>query len=157
MYVRKAKVSDVHSIHALINSYAQEGLMLARALSELYDHLRDYTVVVDSSSLVGVCGLGICWEDLAEIKSLAVERSYHGRGIGKILVKACIDEAMELGISTVFALTYIPGFFKRLGFHEISKERLPHKVWADCVKCPKFPKCDEVAMIYTIPIKHLEV
>lgn len=150
MELRKARLSDVGRIHQLISKNAQKNLMLPRALSELYEHLRDYQVAIEDGNVVGVCGLTICWEDLAEIRSLAVEEDFRNRGIGKRLVESCLKEAEEIGIKRVFALTNSPSFFLRLGFSEIQKEELPHKIWADCVKCPKFPKCDEVALIYKI-------
>jgi len=148
--IRKAKLSDIESIYQLIFQNAQKNLMLPRALSELYEHLRDYAVAVKEKKIIGVCGLGICWEDLGEIKSLAVDTNFMGRGIGKSLVNFCLLEASEIGLKKVFALTYIPEFFQKLGFQEIEKEELPHKIWADCVRCPKFPKCDETAVIYQI-------
>lgn len=158
IHLRKAKTDDVHSIHGILSHYAKQGLLLPRALSELYDHLRDYVVleeaadeggvgVLPASRIVGVCGLGVCWEDLAEVRSLAVKEETQGRGLGSRLVEACLEEARELGLKRVFTLTYVPGFFGRLGFHEVDKSVLPHKVWADCLKCPKFPDCDEIAMM----------
>lgn len=150
MELRRAKLSDIGRIHQLISQNAQKNLMLPRALSELYEHLRDYQVAIENGNVVGVCGLSICWEDLAEIRSLAVEEGFRNKGIGKMLVESCLKEARELGIKRVFALTNAPNFFLKLGFEEIKKEELPHKIWADCVKCPKFPKCDEVALIYQI-------
>ena len=98
-------------------------------------------------SIQGVCGLGICWEDLAEIKSLAVSKDLRRKGYGKELVETCLNEARVLGLRKVFTLTYIPEFFVKLGFQEVEKQTLPHKIWADCLKCPKFPNCDEVALV----------
>ncbi len=149
--VRKARLADVKDIHRLVNQFAGEGQMLAQSLSDLYDNLRDFTVAPDVSSgtedgLLGCCCLHIIWEDLAEVRSLAVVEVERGRGLGRRLVEACLDEARELGIGRVFALTYRPEFFARLGFREVDKAELPHKVWADCIKCPKFPDCDEVAV-----------
>jgi len=148
--IRKAKLSDIQGMYQLIFQNAQKNLMLPRALSELYEHLRDYAVAVQGHRVIGVSGLGICWEDLGEIKSLAVETSFMGRGIGTKLVNFCLGEAREIGLKRVFALTYIPLFFQKLGFQEIPKEELPHKIWSDCVKCPKFPKCDEIAVVFHI-------
>jgi amino-acid N-acetyltransferase len=95
----------------------------------------------------GVCGLGICWEDLAEIRSLAVSEEMKGTGLGSRLVAACLEEAKSLGVKRVFTLTYVPDFFVRFGFREVEKSVLPHKIWADCFKCPKFPDCDETALL----------
>jgi amino-acid N-acetyltransferase len=148
--VRKAVIGDVKSIHTLLNRYGDKGLLLQRSLSELYDHLRDYFIIEASGSkqqIAGVVGLHICWEDLAEIKALAIEESVQGRGLGARLVEACFEEARALGLKKVFALTYIPEFFERLGFQQVDKSVLPHKIWADCLKCPKFPDCDEVALM----------
>ncbi|MFW6158366.1 MAG: N-acetyltransferase [Planctomycetota bacterium] len=149
--IRKARLGDVQQIHRLVNRFADEGLMLGRSLSELYDNLRDFSVAPDGppggdGRLLGCCCLHITWEGLAEVRSLAVVAEAQGRGLGRRLVEACLAEARELGIARVFALTYRPEFFGRLGFRPVDKAELPHKVWADCVKCPKFPDCDEVAV-----------
>jgi len=150
MHIRKAVISDVQSIHQLLNYYAGKDLLLARSLSELYDHLRDYSVLTDDEQgriIRGVCGLGICWEDLAEIRSLAVSEDQQGKGSGSRLVEMCLKEAASLGLNRVFVLTYVPDFFKKNGFKEVDKSILPHKIWADCLKCPKFPDCDETALM----------
>ena len=150
MRIRHAIIGDIKSIHGLINRYADEGLLLPRSLSELYDHLRDYLILVDDEAgnrVCGVCGLRICWEDLAEVKSLAVSGEYHGRGLGTRLVRECLDEARELGLKSVFTLTYAPQFFRRLGFKPVEKSELPNKIWGDCLNCPKFPNCDETALM----------
>jgi amino-acid N-acetyltransferase len=150
MRIKKAVAGDIQAIHQILNYYAEQDLLLPRSLSELYDHLRDYFVLETRTrghSVQGVCGLGICWEDLAEIKSLAVSEGLHGKGYGKELVEACLKEARLLGLSKVFALSYIPEFFSKLGFEEVEKSTLPHKIWADCLKCPKFPNCEEVALV----------
>ena len=151
--IRKATIVDVGHIHKLLNHYADEGLLLPRALSELYDHLRDFFVLEDDhrrGTIVGTCALGICWEDLAEIRSLAVSRDQQGKNLGTELVMACLNEARDLGLRRIFTLTYIPEFFSKLGFREVEKSELPHKVWADCLKCTKFPDCDEIAMVLAI-------
>lgn len=150
MNIRKALIGDIKTIHRILNFYADQGLLLSRALSELYDHLRDYIVLEDEDQghlVCGVCGLSICWEDLAEIRSLAVSKDIHGNGYGFKLVTECIQEAQLIGVKKVFALTYVPNFFMKLGFTEVPKSILPHKIWADCLKCPKFPDCDETAMM----------
>jgi amino-acid N-acetyltransferase len=150
MTLRKAIIPDIKNIRTLLNHYADKGLLLPRPLSELYIHIRDYLVIEGNDknpSLQGVCGLGICWEDLAEIKSLAVHEDCQGRGLGSRLVEACLQEARLFGIEKVFVLTYVPNFFISFGFQEVSKSRLPQKIWADCLKCTKFPNCDEVALI----------
>lgn len=146
--IRKAKISDVRSIHALVTHFADQGLLLPRSLSEIYDHLRDYTVMeAPDNNIVGVAALNICWDDLAEVKSLAVREDYQEQGIGRQLVEHCLSEAVILGVYRVFTLTYQPKFFEKLGFKLVDKSSLPHKIWADCIKCPKFPDCDEIALL----------
>lgn len=148
--LRKAQIQDVKSIHEILARYADKAILLPRSLSELYDHLRDFYVIENSEvkgSLLGVCSLSISWEDLGEIRALAVVEESQKIGLGSRLVEACLSEAAELGLSKIFVLTLIKGFFARFGFKEIEKSLLPHKIWADCVKCPRFPDCDEIAMI----------
>jgi amino-acid N-acetyltransferase len=148
--IRKAVTGDVAVIHSILMHYGEEGLLLPRSLSELYDHLRDFFIVEDQgkeTAILGVSALAICWEDLAEIRSLAVVPEQQGRHYGLRLVETCLEEAKSLGLGKVFTLTYVPRFFARLGFKEVDKSVLPHKVWAECLKCPKFPGCDEVAML----------
>lgn len=146
MGIRKARVGDVRRIKQLIDDYMQEGFMLPRPLSELYEDLRDFFVWEEEGEVHGCVGLHILWEDLAEVKSLVVDRHGRNRGIGKQMVQACIDEAIALKIKQVFALTMIPNFFLKMGFHLLDKAHLPHKVWAECIKCYKYPSCDEVAL-----------
>ena len=147
--IRKATVRDVKAIHRLLKSHADRGQLLPRALSDLYDCLRDFSVFEKkrSGSIIGVCALHVCWEDLAEIRSLAVREEYQRGGIGSVLVTAALAEARDLGISRVFTLTYRPEFFNKHGFKIVDKATLPQKVWAECIKCVKFPDCDEIAML----------
>ncbi len=150
--IRKAKVTDVRAIHKMLSFYSNRNELLARSLSELYDNLRDFFVYTEGEpeQVIGTCAMHICWEDLAEIRSLCVMEEYQGRGIGTKLVEDCISEAITLSLFKVFVLTYRPDFFHRFGFREVDKAVLPHKVWADCLRCPKFPECDEVAMILNL-------
>ena len=145
--VRKARLSDARAIHSLVNSYAQKGLLLPRSISSIYEHIRDFWVYEERGEILGCCALQIVWEDLAEIRSLAVREDRKGEGIGRKLVEACLEEARELGIEKVFSLTYAKDFFEGLGFSVVDKSVLPHKVWGDCVNCAKFPNCDEIAVI----------
>jgi amino-acid N-acetyltransferase len=145
--IRKAKLRDVQEIQQLIKRYSTRGEMLPRSLSELYDNIRDIFVSIQSRKVVGICALHVCWEDLAEIRSLAVEEKNRKEGIGAKLVKACLEEARVLGVKRVFALTYRPDFFERVGFKRVDKSVLPHKIWTDCLKCVKFPDCDEIAVV----------
>ncbi len=144
--IRKARIVDVRAIQGLIEGSASKGEMLHRSLSEIYDNIRDFYVFQGNRSLLGTCALHICWEDLAEIRSLTVLEDERRKGIGSKLVKACLREAKQLGIRKVFALTYEPSFFQKFGFGIVDKATLPHKVWSDCLKCVKFPDCDEIAM-----------
>ncbi len=149
--VEKARISDATQMHKLINYFADKGEMLARSLSEIYENIRDYFVVRQGERVIACAALHVSWSDLAEIKSVAVTEDSQKQGIGDQLVEACLREAKELGISTVFCLTYKPAFFEKVGFSQLDKAELPHKVWGECYRCPKFPNCDEVALIY-----HLE-
>ena len=150
--IRKATMRDVRPIQKLLETYAQKGLLLPRSLSELYGYLRDYYVFVPEGSeeLCGTCALHLCWEDLAEIKSLAVDESFSKQGIGTKLVESCVSEAITLGIYKIFALTYRADFFERFGFKVVDKSLLPHKIWSDCLKCVKFPECDEIAVLLEV-------
>jgi len=145
--IRKAILRDVKEIQQLIKLYSTRGDILPRSLVELYDHLRDFYVFIQNRKVVGICALHICWEDLAEIRTLAVEEKARRKGIGAKLVRACMKEAKALGAKKVFALTYRPDFFEELNFEVVDKNVLPHKIWADCLKCVKFPDCDEVAVV----------
>ncbi len=145
--IRKAKVGDIKRIQELINYFAGQDLMLPRSLNILYENLRDFFVCEDKNKIVGCSALHISWDDLAEIKSLAVARNYQNKGIGRKLAEACILEAKEIGAGRVFVLTYAPDFFKKLGFRQTAHNKLPHKVWAECINCPKFPDCRETALI----------
>jgi amino-acid N-acetyltransferase len=149
--VEKARIADIPQVHKLINDYAKEGEMLARPLSDLYEDIRDFFVVRDGDRVVACAALHVAWSDLAEIRSVAVAGDAKRRGIGRLLVDACLDEAAELGIGTVFCFTYLPDFFKKHHFTEIDKMELPRKVWTDCFRCPKFPNCDEVALVRHLP------
>lgn len=150
MLFRKAKITDVEAIHSLISYYAEKGLMLARSRTMLYESLREFTVAEDKGQVVAAGSLHIIWEDLAEVRALAVAPAYCGKGIGRGLVQTFLSEAKELAIPRVFALTYQQAFFEKCGFRVVPKESLPQKVWKECVNCPKFPNCEEVAMIIDI-------
>ncbi|MEW6001844.1 MAG: N-acetyltransferase [Nitrospirota bacterium] len=150
MKIRKANISDLKEVHKLINDFAKKELMIPRSLNELYENLRDFLICEDGGNICGVCALHIMWEDLGEIRSLAVNKNYQKRGIGKNLVKQCLKEAKTLGLKSVFALTYQPEFFKKIGFVHIDKASLPQKIWGDCLRCPRFPQCDEVALIINL-------
>lgn len=145
--LRKATTADVNAIHQLVNAYAEQGLMLRRSLSQLYEGVRDFHVVEEDGRVIACAAVHVSWRDLAEIRSLAVAPEYQGRGHGRRLVQACLDEAASLGISRVFALTYVPELFERMGFQRVEKALLPRKVWTECIYCPKLTQCDEVAVV----------
>lgn len=145
--IRKAQINDVKEIQKLLMKYASQGDMLSRSLSELYESLRDFYVYEDDGTLLGTAALHIVWDDLAELRSVAVALEAGRKGIGSQLVQACISEARQIGLKRIFCLTYKPDFFAKLGFRLVDKSELPHKVWGDCIKCVKFPDCDEIAMI----------
>jgi len=145
--VRKAKIKDIKAIYELINFFAKKDLMLPRAINDLYDGMRDFFVYEENDAVSGCCALHISWDDLAEIRSLAVDESKQKQGIGKQLVQACLDEAKDLGIKNVFVLTYVPEHFEKFGFTRINKSYLPRKVWGECLSCVKFPDCSEIPLI----------
>ena len=148
MKIRKAVLKDAEKIHKLINYYAEKKLLLPRSLILIYENLRDFWVVESEDKIAGCVALHISWKNLAEVKSLVVEEKYRGKGFGKKLVKKAIEEGKSLGVKKIFTLTFVPEFFEKLGFKRISKSHLPHKVWNECVNCPFFPDCKEVALIY---------
>jgi amino-acid N-acetyltransferase len=148
--IRKATIQDVVVMHQLINELADQGDMLPRALSDIYECLRDYYVAEVEDRVVGCCALHICWEDLAEVRSLAVIKALQRRGLGRAIVNRCLEEARELGLAKVFTLTLKPEFFERIGFGRVDVGQLPRKVWGECFHCPKFPNCDEVALLHRV-------
>ena len=151
MQIRKAKLSEAEEIRRLVNDFAREGLVLPRSLADVYENIRDFYVLTDGEEkLRGIAALHIVWQGWAEIRSVCVDGELRGKGYGKELVNACINEARALGIKKLFSLTYIPDFFVKLGFGTEDKAELPHKVWADCINCPQFPDCNEVAVILNL-------
>ena len=149
--VVRATVHDAEGIHRLVNFWAAQGQMLPRTLGETYENLRDFFVVRDAGGqVIGCASLHITWSDLAELKSLAVQESQQSRGAGAALVRACVEEGRALGLERLFALTYRPGFFERLGWAQADVMNLPRKVWNECYRCPKFPGCDEIAMVIDV-------
>ncbi len=150
MKAEKAIIEDVPQIHKLVNSFANKGEMLSRALSEIYENVRDFFVVREGDKVVACAALHIFWSDLAEIRAVSVTEGLQDKGVGAALIKACVDEAKGMGIETIFCLTYRPKFFEKQGFQQVDKNELPRKVWGECLRCPKFPDCDEVALIYKL-------
>ena len=153
MNVRNAKISDAKAINALINSYAERDRMLFRSMADIYENLQTFLVAELDNNIVGCCALEVIWADLAEIKSLAIDQIYKGKGIGRELVAAAIEQAVKLGVPKVFALTLEPAFFEKSGFAIVEKETLPMKVWSDCARCPKQQNCDEIAVLKSISLE----
>ena len=146
--IRKATIRDIRAIHGLLQIYGEKGELLARPLSELYDHVRDFFVyATPQEGVIGCCALQFCWEDLAEIRSLAVHPNYIGKQIGTRLAKTAINEAIDFRIDKLFTLTYKPVFFEQFDFEQVDRAQLPLKIWSDCMLCVKFPDCDEIAMM----------
>ncbi len=150
--IRTAQVDDIPAMRDLITGYAEHGRMLFRSLADLYASVRDFKVAEQGGEVVGCCALQVYWQDLAEIKSLAVREDLKGRGVGRALVEAALSEAQQLRIRRVFTLTLEPGFFERCGLAQVETESLPLKVWSDCVNCPKQDQCDEIAMAVELDI-----
>ncbi|HNA61189.1 MAG TPA: N-acetyltransferase [Elusimicrobiota bacterium] len=146
--IRRAKIGDVRAMHKLLSVFAEKKELLPRAISELYENLQQFHVADDKGRVVGCCSLAVQWDNLAEVKALAVDPDFQGRGIGRKLLDACLKDAKTLGITRVFALTMKDGFFDKIGFSRVGKNDLPHKVWTECVRCPYFPDaCVEIAMV----------
>jgi len=145
--LRPAVVGDVEPILDLVNGLAETGVMLPRSPATVVEKLRDFVVAMDGDRLVGCGALALIWSDLAEVRSIAVDASLRGRGLGKRLAKELLDEAERMGVPRVMAFTYEVPFFEGLGFHVVEHASLPHKVFADCLNCPKFHKCDETAVV----------
>ncbi len=151
MNIRPARVGDVPAIYELIRVFAERNLMIRRSLGELYESIREFLVAGDDTgSIVGCVALHVFWDDLAELRCLAVAEQVQGQGLGQRLVEACWDSARALEIPSVFTLTHAVAFFERCGYHQIEKSELPHKIWNECVRCPLFPNCQEVALIRSI-------
>ena len=148
--IRPATIHDVPRISDIINSHAELGKMLFKSYAQLYEDLRDFGVCEVDGDVMGCTALTIIWADLAEVRSLAVDESQRGKGIGRTLVEWTVDEARRLGIRKIMSLTYEQRFFEKLGFEVVPKEALPLKVWSDCVRCPKRDGCDEIAMVRTL-------
>ncbi len=147
MIIGKARIQDIPQIHQMVNSFADKGEMLGRPISELYENIRDFLVIRQGERVIACAALHVMWSDIAEIRSLAVAEDSQRKSIGAQLVDACLKEVSELGIPTVFCLTYQPAFFEKFDFCQVDKMELPRKVWTECYRCPKFPDCDEVALV----------
>ena len=147
MIYRKPTFADVEEIYSLVAEYAKDGLMLARSRNTLYETLRDMVVAETNGNVIGVGALHITWDAMAEVRTMAVSPDYTRQGIGADIVRRLLDEGRAMGVKKFFTLTYQPGFFQTLGFVTVSKDKLPQKIWKECIDCPKFPDCDEIAML----------
>lgn len=147
MDIFKPTTADVESIYQLIKVYADQQIVLPRSQLSIYQHLQCMYVVKDKDKIVGIAGLHVIGRDLAEVRSLVIDPEYQQKGIGRLLVDHIIKESSILRVDRLISLTYQVDFFKKCGFEIVEKEALPEKVWLDCIKCPKFNHCDEIAMI----------
>ncbi len=147
LQVRKAGMRDVGEMLALINAYASQGIMLPRTEFEMAENIRDFTVISCGCRLAGCGALHFYSAQTAEVRSLAVDESFKGLGIGAELMRAIEEEARAFHLESLFAFTYVPGFFRKLGFREVERGELPLKAWKDCLRCPKFQCCDEIALV----------
>ncbi len=148
LQIQTATLADMELVHALITPFADRNEMLHRPKSELYENVRDYFVVKDQGEVIASGSVHVVWNDLAEIKAVAVREEYQSQGWGKRMVAHCMEAARDMGIATVFVLTHKTGYYDQLGFQQIDVMHLPRKVWGECLRCPKFPTCDEIAMVY---------
>lgn len=147
MKIRKAKLTDVPNMHRLVNHYAGERIMLPRTLTDIYENVWEFTVAAeDDGRLVGCGALKLYNQEVAEIRSLCVDETLKSKGVGREIMEELLDEAEAFGLKTVFALTVVPTFFEKLGFHQTPRERFPTKVWRDCLKCERYTCCDEKAV-----------
>ena len=156
MTIRKAELRDVPAIFKLISRYVAEQVLLPRPLTNLYEDVWEFTVAEEDGELLGCGALKFYNQELAEIRSLAVDPALHSKGVGRMLTEALMDEAERCGLKRVFALTVTPGFFEKLGFQKAPRERFPIKVFQDCLGCPKYSCCDEIAVSYDLAWRHSE-
>lgn len=152
MKIRPAKVQDVKQIHKIVEFYADNKEMLHRSLNSIYENIQEYVVAEHNKKIIACGALHVTWDDLAEVKALAVEKKYARKGIGRKIVTTLEKNAVELGIFTTFALSFKPEFFKKLGYEIISKEVLPQKIWSECINCHLFPDCGEIPLIKDLTI-----
>ena len=150
MNIRPAKVTDVKQIHKLVEFYADKKEMLHRSLNSIYENIQEYIVVEENGEIIGCGALHVAWEDLAEVKALAVAPDHHKKGIGSQIVRHLQENAKNLGVKKVFSLSFKPEFFIKLGYSVIPKEMLPHKIWSECINCHLFPDCGEVPLLLTL-------
>ncbi|MCG3775632.1 MAG: Amino-acid acetyltransferase [Nitrospira sp.] len=146
--IELAQLKDVPKIHQLISYFADRNEMLHRPLSELYENLRDFYVIRQGDDIIACASLHVVWSDLAEIKAVAVREDFQSQGLGKQLIHHCMEAGKEMGLKSVFVLVIKTAYYEQLGFQQVDVMALPRKVWGECLRCPKFPSCNEVAMVY---------
>lgn len=144
--LRKATLSDARNIQKLINGFAAKGDMLPVSISEICEKILEFVIWEENGEILGCCAMHPSWEDLVELRSIAVAENSSRHGIGKIMVEKIIENSRIIGAKRIFLLTYKPDFFAKFGFYIVEKDTLPKKIWSDCLKCAKFPDCDEIAM-----------
>jgi amino-acid N-acetyltransferase len=154
--IRKAELRDVPALFKLINRYVVEKVLLPRPLTNLYEDIWEFTIAEEDGELLGCGALRFYSQELAELRSLCVDAALKSKGVGRTLTEALMDEAERYGVKTVFALTVVPGFFDKLGFQQVPRERFPAKVYEDCLGCPKYSCCDEIAVSYELAWRHTE-
>jgi len=154
--VRMAEADDVEQMFALLSPWSEKKVVLPRTRDSLYQHLQEFVVAEFDGKVVGLAALHVYQANLAEIRSLVVDDSHQGMGVGKLLVEACEKVAAGLGLEKLFALTYVTGFFGHMGYSVVQKETLPHKIWTVCIHCEKFTNCDEVAMVKQLNVEPVE-
>lgn len=145
---QRAKLPDMPQVHKLVTYFADKGDLLHRPLSELYENVRDYYIIKEGDEIIACASVHVLWSDLAEIKAVAVREEYQSHGLGKLLMNRCFEEAREMDLATVFVLTHKPAYYEQFGFQLVDVMTLPRKVWGECLRCPKFPNCNELAMVY---------
>jgi amino-acid N-acetyltransferase len=151
--IRSAQVGDVPGIYDLIRVFADRRLMILRSMAELYESIREFNVAVDSKNrVVGCVALHVFWDNLAEIRCLAVAEEAQRLGVGRKLMDAAWEDATALGVKSVFTLTSAVGFFERCGYHQVDKAGLPQRIWNECVRCPSFPSCPETALVRSLEL-----
>jgi amino-acid N-acetyltransferase len=148
--VRKAAMPDIPPLLALINEFAAKGIMLPRTEFEMSENIRDFTVAFSGEQVAGCGALHFYSLASGEVRSLAVHEAAHGHGVGRKVVEALEVEARQFGLKSLFAFTYVPDFFRKIGFREVERGELPLKAWKDCLRCPKFQCCDEIAMVKSL-------
>ncbi|MCA6079681.1 MAG: N-acetyltransferase [Endomicrobium sp.] len=150
MNIRPARVMDVKEIHKIVEYHANNREMLHRSLSAIYENIQEFVVLEDEGKVVACGALHVSWENLAEVKALAVLDKYKGRGFGRKIVEKLQENAKNLGVSRVFALSFKPKFFMKMGYEIIPKETLPHKIWSECINCHLFSECGEIPLLIAL-------